>query len=130
MARVTVVDASVLIAHLDAGDALHTRATAALAETDGPLFVSALTLAEVLVGPARRGRLAETHAVLRGPLGVQAVPFDEHAPVRLAELRAATGLRLPDCAVLLAAELAAPAALLTFDARLARAAAELGLGAN
>lgn len=46
--------------------------------------------------------------------------------MRLAELRALTGLRLPDCCVQLAAEYADASAVLTSDARLARAAAELG----
>lgn len=66
MASVIVVDASVLIAHFDAGDAHHERAeTLLLAVADEPLAASPLTLAEVLVGPARAGRLDAATAALR-----------------------------------------------------------------
>jgi predicted nucleic acid-binding protein len=50
------------------------------------------------------------------------------AAERLAALRVATELKLPDCCVLLAAE-DAQARLLTFDARLAREAGRRGLAA-
>jgi predicted nucleic acid-binding protein len=51
---VIVVEASVLIAHLDERDALHSRAGEALdRSTSEPLGCSPITLAEVLVGPAR-----------------------------------------------------------------------------
>lgn len=127
MAQVTIVDASVLIAHLDVDDASHERAGKALADATGRLLASALTFAEVLAGPARCGKAEDVSLTLRHGLGVDAVPFDEHSPVRLAELRALTGLSLPDCCVLLAAEHAEASEILTFDARLARAATELGL---
>ena len=48
------------------------------------------------------------------------------APIRLATLRARTGLRLPDCCVLLAAE-SERAAIATFDEQLASTATGLGL---
>jgi predicted nucleic acid-binding protein len=47
-------------------------------------------------------------------------------PVRLALLRAETGLKLPDCCVLLAAEQSG-AAVATFDDRLAGAVTRRGL---
>lgn len=51
----------------------------------------------------------------------------EPAPLEVAVLRAATGLPIPDCLVLLAAgEPAADHVILTFDARLAARARELG----
>ena len=53
-----VLDASVIIAHLDGQDAHHRRATTVLAGAVAEGFgVSPLTLAEVLVGPTRAGRL-------------------------------------------------------------------------
>ncbi|HVW81788.1 MAG TPA: PIN domain-containing protein [Mycobacteriales bacterium] len=121
-----VLDANVLIAHLGAADALHDRAVELLVDlADEPLGVSPLTLAEVYVGPARAGKLEVAERAIRA-LDIAPVPLRPDAPLRLAELRAATGLRLPDCCVLLAAETAG-AELATFDDRVTRAAGELGL---
>jgi predicted nucleic acid-binding protein len=123
---VIVLDASVLIAHFDGTDPHHEAATALLLEAIEEGFAaSPLTLAEVLVGPARAGRLAEAEAVLR-ELDVAAVPLPEDAPPRLAQLRADIGLRLPDCCVLLAAQ-DSSGVVATFDDRQATRARELGL---
>lgn len=120
-----VLNASVLIAHLDAADAHHERASALLADSaDEPLGASPLTLAEVLVAPARAGQLDRATAAL-SQLGVTAIELDEEAPARLAVLRAGTGLKLPDCCVLLAAE-QTHAAVAAFDERLAATASERG----
>ena len=117
-----VVDASVLIAHLDENDALHDRAVdVLLASAEQPLACSPITLAEVLVGPARAGRLRDARNAITN-LGVAEIPLGEGAAARLAELRAETALKLPDCCVLLAADDAQAQAVLTFDDRLARAA--------
>lgn len=121
-----VLDASVLIAHFDRDDAGHDRARAWLLETaEQPLAASAITLAEVLVAPARGGRLDTAHAALRD-LGVGEVPVPAGAAERLAALRADTGLKLPDCCVLLAAQEVAADAVLTLDHRLAKRARALG----
>jgi predicted nucleic acid-binding protein len=120
---VIILDACVLIAHLDATDAHHERATAfLLAVADEPFGASPLSLAEVLVGPARSGKLDAATGALRA-LEIDAVALAPEAPVRLAVLRAATGLRLPDCCVLLTAE-QTRGAVATFDERLASAARE------
>ncbi len=112
-----VLDASVLIAYLDRDDVHHRSAVTALAAAiDDRLAVGVLTLAEVLVQPARDGRLATVQDLLHA-LEVEELPFPSRAAVRLAQLRADTGLKLPDCAVLLAAE-AASAHLASFDERL------------
>ena len=124
-----VVDASVLIAHLDERDALHTRASdALLAAADRRLGCSPITLAEVLVGPARRDRLDAARAAV-AELDVEEIPLGEDAAVRLAALRAGSGLKLPDCGVLLAAQDAAAEAVLTFDDALGREVERLGLRA-
>jgi predicted nucleic acid-binding protein len=124
---VIVLDASVLIAHFDAGDALHARADEALlAATDQPLGCSRITLAEVLVGPARQGQAEAARAAL-AELEVEELALRDDAAVRLAGLRAETGLKLPDSCVLLAAQDAAAQAVMTFDDALARAAERLGL---
>lgn len=121
-----VLDASVLIAHLDADDANHERATELLLECAvEPLAASRLTLAEVLVGPARVGALDQATSALR-ELDVTGIGLEPDAPVRLAVLRAESGLKLPDCCVLLAAEQVG-AAVASFDGRLLAAARRRGL---
>jgi predicted nucleic acid-binding protein len=125
---VIVLDATVLIAHLDGRDAHHEDAEERLlALADQPFGASPVTLAEVLVAPARTGRLADARAALE-VLGVAELMLPADAAERLAELRATTELKLPDCCVLLAAE-DAPGRVLTFDGRLAREAERLGLTA-
>lgn len=121
-----VLDASVLIAHLDARDGLHDRATQALLSVAAtPLGASPLTVAEILVGPARAGRRDEAVGALR-TIGIAEIPLPTDASTRLAELRARSGLKLPDCCVILAAETAPADAVLTFDERLAAEAVRRG----
>ena len=123
-----VVDASVLIAHLDDRDALHVQAVdALLAVAEQPLGCSPITLAEVLVRPARAGRLDDARAAI-ATLEVAEIALAADAASRLASLHAETSLKLPDCCVLLAALQVGGGRVLTFDDRLARAAAELGFG--
>ncbi|HEU4723545.1 MAG TPA: PIN domain-containing protein [Gemmatimonadaceae bacterium] len=121
-----VLDANVLIAHLDQHDAHHAAATERLlALADRPFCASSITLAEVLVAPARTRSLPAAQAALRA-LEVAELPLPPNASERLAVLRVETGLKLPDCCVLLAAEGAA-GTVVTFDDRLAREAHRRGL---
>lgn len=121
-----VLDAGVLIAYLDGHDAHHLSAETLLAATvDEQVAVNPLTLAEVLVAPARHGRMDVALGVLRN-VGVIETPFPADAAVRLAQLRADTGLLMPDCCVLLAAD-ATGAGVATFDDRLARVAEQRGV---
>jgi predicted nucleic acid-binding protein len=130
VAHVIVVDASVLIAHFNGRDALHERAEAVLLNSaDRPLAASAITIAEILVGPARIGRLDAARAAL-DRLGVAEIPVPEGAADRLAALRADTGLKLPECCVLLAAQDARAQTVLTFDERLEKRALELGFASS
>jgi predicted nucleic acid-binding protein len=125
--RLTVLDADVLIAHLDPEDAHHERATACLeqAAAQGPLAASALTAAEVLVHPAAGGLGEQAYAALQDmDLLILDIPAD--AAMQLAALRARTGRRMPDCCVLLAAERTG-GAVLTFDTKLRRSAADVGV---
>jgi len=123
---VIVLDASVLIAYLDSDDNHHVAAEALLVGAiDDDLGANPLTLAEVLVVPARDGRLESAQTVLR-ELEVDELPFPRDTAVRLAQLRASTGLTMPDCCVLLAAE-DAGAAVASFDDRLARTAEDRNL---
>jgi predicted nucleic acid-binding protein len=126
VADVIVLDASVLIGFLDGADDLHGRAVALMArEIDDDFAASPLTLADVLVVPAREGRLDEVREALRD-LDVLELPFPADTAAKLARLRADTDLKMPDCCVLLAAE-AAAARLGSFDERLVDAAGTRGL---
>lgn len=123
-----VLDASVLIAHLDGSDRHHAKARSLLEATGSePLGASPITLAETLVSPARAGRLQDAEAALR-QLGVQELSLGEGAPGRLAEMRAEVGLKMPDCCVLLAAQ-DHEGIVASFDADLLAAARKLGLKA-
>ncbi len=122
-----VLDASVLIAHFDHRDGHHSRAVEfLLGAAEYPLGASVLTLAEVLVAPARQSRLDAAEAALR-ELAVHEIAFGPRAAARLALLRAETALRLPDCCVLLAVQDAAAHALVTFDDRLGAQAIRRGI---
>ncbi len=121
-----VLDASVLIAHLDGTDPHHEAALGLLLDSpDDGFAASVVTIAEVLVAPARAGRLADAEDALR-TLGVEAVPLGGDAPARLAQLRVDDRLRMPDCCVLLAAQ-DTGRSLATFDDRQATRARALGL---
>ena len=121
-----VLDANVLIAHLDQHDVHHTTAKKRLLElADQPFGASSITLAEVLVAPTRAGSLPAAQAALR-VLDIAELELPPNASERLAALRVDTSLKLPDCCVLLAAE-TSPGSVLTFDERLAREATRRGL---
>jgi predicted nucleic acid-binding protein len=120
------LDASVLIAHLNPTDPHHRAATAVLlAGTPGQMLVRTDTMAEVLVGGVRIGEgaamLDDMHAA-----GITVAPHDDREPLRLTELRATTGLKLPDSCVLDVA-IHHRASLATFDDALAAAARQRGV---
>lgn len=119
-----VLDASVLIAHFGAGDP-HAADALEILDTEEELAIHPLTLAEVLVRPAGQGRAAAVREQI-ALLGVDVLDFSADHALLLAELRASTGLRMPDCCVLLAA-MTTSSSVATFDRRLADVAAQLGI---
>lgn len=121
-----IVDANVLIAHIESTDANNKRAIELLraAGLKG-LAISSVTLGEVLVRPIRSGCLNETLAELR-KLHLNEVGLGKYAAIRLALLRAETNLKMPDCCVLLAAEDGDATGILTLDDRLRASATKLG----
>jgi predicted nucleic acid-binding protein len=125
VARLTVLDASILLAHLDDTDP-HTDAAEAILAQAEELAAGTITLAEVLVGAVRVGRLDEQLEALSA-LRIREVPVERGAAAQLARLRAETGLRMPDCCVLHAAAMADADALATRDEQLSRAATARGL---
>lgn len=120
-----ILDASVLIAYVNPDDAHNKRATELLVElAEQPFGTSPITMAEVLTGPVKAGRMATVAPMLR-ELAIDSIALPPDAPIRLATLRTSTALKLPDCCVLLATE-QTTATLATFDKRLAMAAADRG----
>jgi predicted nucleic acid-binding protein len=123
---VIVLDASVLIAHLDDRDAHHDRAAHLIEETGiEPLGASEITLAETLVAPARAGRLEDAESALNR-LGVNELALGDGAARKLGQLRADTARKLPDCCVLLAAQRNG-GTVASFDSDLIATAGDLGL---
>lgn len=117
----TIVDAGVIIGVLDATDAHHSQARAALGEAierGDALAVPASAYAECMVGPARRGRDA-TRAVddFLTDLRADIEPITRQVAARAATLRAQHGkrLRLPDALVIATAAHLRAARVITTD---------------
>lgn len=121
-----ILDASVLIGHFEPADSHHADATGLLkAHLTDSFASSVVTLAEVYVGASRAGQ-ADRLDQLLAQLAIKSLELPAEAALRLGELRATTGLKLPDCCVLYTAERHS-AALATFDDTLANRAANIGL---
>lgn len=120
-----ILDASVVIALRSPQDP-HAESAASLVLAADELVIHPVTLAEVLVVPARAGLTVQVRDRLVDGLRMRVWNPDEDEPLRIAELRAATRVALPDCYVLGLAE-AVKAPLATFDARLAAAARSRGV---
>lgn len=121
-----VLDASVLIGHLEPADAHHVQATAMLIAHPSESFAaSVITLAEVYTGAARSGQAQRLNEILT-QLQVEELDLPAGAAQRLGELRAATNLKMPDCCVLYTAERHG-AAIATFDDKLAARAEDRGV---
>ena len=92
VANFIVLDTSVLISYLYGGDPVHARAQDLLAhEVDDDFAADTVTLAEVVVVPARQGRLDELRTVL-ADLGIEGVDLPRRQSANLARLRASTGI--------------------------------------
>ena len=121
-----VLDASVVIAFMNAGDAHSDGAFDLLDEQEWDEFaIHPHTLAEVLVRPSSQGRADEALADLHR-IGIERWMPDPGYPGRIAAIRAGSRLSLADCCPLDAAEQLG-ARLATFDARLAAVARGRGV---
>lgn len=121
------LDASLLIAHLSPHDTHHRAATDLLRKSvDETILIHSLNLAEVLVGGARLGHGQEMLDDLLA-IAIQVADPQPGESLRLAALRAESGLKLPDCCALDTA-LTTRSTLATFDSALADAARQHGLG--
>ena len=126
MGTVIVADANVVIAAANPGDVHHRDAShiVVVHGRDGVVLHS-LTMAEVLVGPAKTGAEDQARAMLTAA-GITLSRLGDPTPEALARVRATASLAMPDACVLAQAEqLGLP--LATFDRRLAREARARGV---
>lgn len=122
------LDAGVLIALFNAKDAHHEAAMKLLdaaTRRDDLLYMNPLSQAEVLVKAAQQGSEKIYYEKIVS-IGVVTLAAPTDTGVWLAQLRARTGLKLPDCAVILTAQQSG-SKIATFDHRLAREARALGV---
>jgi predicted nucleic acid-binding protein len=127
LANLIVLDASALIALASSKDPHHDWALKMFRDTASfGLQMSALTQAEVLVHPARAGKLDKFLKML-GSLGLEITPVEESDSRELASIRAKTDLKMPDSVVLQQA-IKTESSIATTDQRLVRAATALGVG--
>ncbi len=113
-----VLDASVVIAFLDAADAHHRAAVAALTSVQSDeLVLPASAYAEMMVGPARRGRQASAAArEFVADFGLRVEPISTDIAERAAILRAThRALKLPDALVIATADVLEATSVLTAD---------------
>lgn len=124
-----VFDAGVLIAHLQSTDAFHQRVQEFMEENEEFDFgATALTVAECLVHATEAGRVTTALGIFERLMLVQ-FAIEPADAAGIAEIRARTGLRVPDALVLYTAERRG-AELVTTDRALARAAAARGIKAT
>ena len=127
LAQLVVLDASALIALASDSDPHHNWALSMFRDTAGfGIQMTALTQVEVLVHPARAGKL-EKFLKLIGALGLEITPIEESDSTQIAKIRAATSLKMPD-AVVLSQAIKVAASIATTDLKLARVAKEKGVG--
>jgi predicted nucleic acid-binding protein len=105
----TVVDAGVLIGFLDADDAHHAGAHSALSDAharNDRIAIPASALAEILVGPSRKGAsvvAAACDVIARVPIAVE--PLDAEIAIAAAGIRARhRSVKLPDALVIATAD--------------------------
>ena len=121
------MDASALIALASDTDPNHNWALEMFRDTAAfGLQMTALTQAEVLVHPARAGKL-EKFLRLIGALGLEITPIEESDSSQIAKIRVATSLKMPD-AVVLSQAIKVSGSIATTDKRLAKVAKDKGLG--
>jgi len=113
-----VLDASVLIAHLDPADALHRAAQRAFSlYANDELRLPASAYSEFLVDAVRGGRIDEARDAVER-MGVRIEPIDAPMADAAARLRARSrSLRLPDALVIACGEVLNADVVLTGDRR-------------
>lgn len=127
LAQVVVLDASALIALASSNDPHHSWAFEMFRDTAGfDLQMSALTQAEVLVHPARAGKL-DKFLKLIGGLGLEITSVNEADSSAIAKIRASTNLKMPD-AIVLHQAIKVNGSIATTDQQLIKVAKSKGVG--
>jgi predicted nucleic acid-binding protein len=131
---IVVFDSDVLIGFLTASDAHHEDAVGLVRDSLVPgtrRMLSAVSYSEILIGPIRAGQKARDHVeAMVGHLAIDIVAVDTALARRAAEVRAHTGLTLPDAYALATAVHVEQSghvevSLASFDKAVLRADAEL-----
>ncbi|HEX5820514.1 MAG TPA: PIN domain-containing protein [Solirubrobacterales bacterium] len=123
-----MLDTDVVIAALDRGDAHHREAAKAIAgmlEDDDQLLLSTINYAEALVRPAEESRTLQVAVDAIAALGIRPVAPTAAIARDAARIRS-LGVSLADGFALATAQ-ASSATIASFDRRVRRAMAELGL---
>ncbi len=122
MARLILLDASVVIAALEATDTHHANADRALrGTTDDELLITAVTRAEVVVGAMRAGGRAQRAATAFAGGCVTVPVTGPHADDAAARRARHPALSLPDALTLAVADDIGVDEIWTFDQRWATA---------
>lgn len=120
-----ILDANILIALFDDQDSHHQQAVDVVADAVGVIAVHEVTAAEALVLPARAGRAEQAMEAMTA-MGIERATGNSDFSVRLAAVRAESGLKMPDAIVLAVAQQEG-GAVATLDRRLANVAKERGM---
>lgn len=127
LAEIIVLDASALIALASSKDPNHEWALKMFRDTANfELQMNALTQAEVLVHPARAGKM-DSFLKSISELGLEITPVESKDSSKLANIRASTSLKMPD-AVVLQQAIKIAGSIATTDEQLAKAAKAKGVG--
>ena len=120
-----VLDANVVIGHLEPSNTLHSRAKSLIVRAikdQQQLAAHPFTLGEVLVGAAKKGVENAVFLAVTEGLEVEVLQdMSSRWPLDIARVRAQTGLRMPDAVVFEAAK-RLDAMVATFDKQLAAVA--------
>lgn len=118
LGRPIALDTVALIAYLEDRAPFASYLEPIVESFDVPVVFSAITLAEVLVLPARRGdhvMLERVRSAIAAMPAATVVPFDDAVAVEAALVRATTGLKLPDAAIIATAKVAGALAVVGND---------------
>lgn len=116
--RPICLDTTAVIAYLTSAQPVAPLIERLIEDPGLPIVVSTITLAEAVGRPAMRGdrrRDGAIHAALLASPALSIVDLDQRHAIATADVRAATGLRLPDAAIVATARLAQASALLGND---------------
>jgi predicted nucleic acid-binding protein len=119
MARLTVVDTSVLLAWLEPAEPHHQVAVAELSEarSGGDLAIPVTAFAEALVRPYRQGPQAGRRVERKLTEIGHVVPTSIEVGRRAAQLRAGSAIKLPDALIVATGLELKATAILTLDER-------------